>query len=149
MAAAVLWLHAISGAILVLACICLAVAGAALIAEEEGGEDFARRVLPGLNWLASAGAVLLLVTGVGNLIAAGAARHYRFSATFIEVLAAKLTLFVLIGGGLWGLWGVAARARRAGASREGSGLRRLVILAAACALMGAMALALGLWLVGS
>jgi len=147
-AGVVLWAHAIGGAVLVLACICLALAGAALSGEEDGGEEFARRVLPGLNWLASAGAVVLLITGVGNLMAVGTRRHYRFSTTFEAVLAAKLILFVLIVSGLLGLWGVAAGMRRSNVARPGT-LRRAVILAAACALMGAIALALGLWLVGS
>ncbi|HLH77969.1 MAG TPA: hypothetical protein VKV28_14295 [Candidatus Binataceae bacterium] len=149
MAGAVLWLHAIGGAVVVLACISLALAAAALLGEEEGGEEFARRVLPGLNWLASAGAVVLLITGIGNLIAAGAVRHYRFSTTFRAVLATKLILFVLIAGGLWGLWRVAAGVRRGGAAFPKRALRRTVMLAGACALMGAIALALGLWLVGS
>jgi hypothetical protein len=147
---ALLLIHALCGALWVLASLCMALAGASSLMEGEAGEDFARKVVPVLNWLASGAAVLLLCSGLGNLVVAGQARHFRFSSTFKEILGAKLTLFALMALALWTAWRVQARLLAKHVSAPaGNAMKLLIGLAGATALLGAIALALGLWLVGS
>lgn len=146
-----LWVHALSASIWVLAAACTALAAVALGAEGEELGEFAIRVVPKLNWISTVFAALLFATGIGNLVMVGRARDFNFSPTFVRVLAAKVTLFVLMVSSLAASW----RAQGMLIAKQSSGapaavyLRRIILLAAAIALMGAMALALGLWLVGS
>lgn len=134
-----------------LAAVCTALAAVALSAEGEEVGEFAVRIVPKLNWISTIFAGLLFATGIGNLTFVGLARHFNFSPTFIRILAAKVTLFVLMVSSLAASWraqGMLVAKQRSGAP-AGVYLRRIILLAGAIALMGAMALALGLWLVGS
>ena len=150
----VLWMHALAGAAWVAACLCFVIAGLALASGSDEQRNFALRAAPkivGFNLMA---AILLLLSGGLNLVLAGIARNFNFSGDFTRILAIKIALFVAMFLALL----YTARSSRAlpDDSRPDAPLDALddrvavmVRMHAAIALMGAIALLLGLWLMGT
>ena len=144
-----LWLHVAVASWWVLACVTMAMAGAAVNADSVEGKELVLRVVPRFNRANAAAAALLLVTGVINLFAAAARRRFDFSTMFTSILAVKLGLYALMVAALM----ASLRAERKW--RDGSpggtaliGAGRLVALSAFVALCGAAAMMLGVWLAG-
>lgn len=140
-----LWIHALSGVVWTGACASFALAGSALAAGSDEWRDFGLKVAPKLERLNLAAAAILLASGVLNLLIAGAARNYSFSAAFVTVLGAKSGLFVAMTLALAASW----RAETAMRSGAAGAMNRLLRLSGLTVVAGAIALALGLWLTGS
>ncbi len=153
MGTAILWTHAAAGAIWIGACACFAIAGLALGAGSAEQRNFVANAAPKIDLLGLVAAVVLLATGVISLIAAGVARGFAFSSTFITVLAIKIVLFIVMLAVM--TWSMRAGAAvRAAIAREGSNavagaMSRMVKAHAAIVAMGGIALILGTWLMGS
>jgi hypothetical protein len=150
----ILWIHALAGAGWVAACVCFVVAGLVLSAGGDEQRDFALGAAPRIVRFNLAAALLLGLTGVVNLILAGVMRNFRFSSEFGRILGIKVVLFVVMIIAL-------RRTLRAGASLPDDArppapsnalAHRLVAMVraqGAIAVMGAVALLLGLWLMGT
>ena len=150
----ILWMHALAGAAWVAACLCFVIAGLALASGSEEQRNFALRAAPkivGFNLMA---AILVLLSGGVNLVFAGLARNFNFSSDFARILALKLALFVLMFLAL--LYTLRASRALPDDARPDAPLDALddrvavmVRMHAAIAFMGAIALLLGLWLMGT
>jgi hypothetical protein len=148
----VLWIHALAGGGWVAACGCFVIAGLAIAAGSEEQRSFAMRAAPAIDRFNLAAAAILLITGLANFTLAGLARGFRFSAQFKIILSIKVMLFVGMAIALGHSLRIAA-AMRAGAPTDGDpvarGVDRMVRAHGAIVAMGAAALLLGLWLLGS
>lgn len=153
MGTAILWTHAAAGAIWIGACACFAIAGLALGAGSAEQRNFVANAAPKIDLLGLVAAVVLLASGVISLIAAGVARGFAFSTTFITVLAIKIALFIVMLAVMTWSMRVGAAVREANA-REGidavaGAMTRMVKAHGAIVAMGGIALILGTWLMGS
>ncbi len=146
---ACLWTHVAVASWWVIASIVVALAGAVMSGQSAEGREFAVRVVPKFNRANMAAAAILLVTGLVNLLGAGARRDFHFSTDFSRVLAIKIGLYVLMIAALTASLRVARGLR---AENPGEPLPpamgRLVALSGFIALAGAGAMILGVWLVG-
>jgi hypothetical protein len=145
----VLWIHALAGAGWVGAAACYLIAAAAVGNDSEDGRAFVRRVAPAINGVGIAAAVVILTSGIVNLMLAGSMRRFHFSRTFIAVLGAKVAIFITMFVVLTASFRVARRLSSTDdreATRAGG---RLLFLNGAVLLLGGAALVLGLWLMGS
>ncbi|MGA7871512.1 MAG: hypothetical protein WCA22_11495, partial [Candidatus Binatus sp.] len=108
---------------------------------------------PKIDILGVVAAAVLLVTGFFNVMTAGIARRFVFSATFTTVLAVKIALFiVMLVVMTWSMRvGAVIRAvvGRGRVDAVPGAMTRMVRAHAAIIAMGALALILGTWLVGS
>ena len=149
----ILWTHAGAGAIWVGACACFVIAGLALSAGSVEQRNFVANAAPKIDVLALVAAIALLITGFINLMTAGAARRFVFSTAFMTVLAIKITLFIVMLVVM--TWAMRVGAViRAVVARERTdavpgAMTRMVRAHVAIVAMGALALVLGTWLMGS
>ncbi len=81
-------------------------------------------------------AALLLLTGLVNLVQAAISRQFAFSTAFTTALAIKILLYI-------------AMLATMRLSTKTGAMNRMVKAHAAIVAMGAVALLLGLWLIGS
>ncbi len=146
---AIAWIHALIAAGWVAAAGAFVIAAAAI---SQGGERsaFIRRAAPAINRVGAAAIPGVFLTGLINLSVVVSTRGYRLPTAFVAVLAAKVAIFIAMGAILF----AAFRAERklgeqAGADTEHGASARLIGFNAAIAGMGAVALILGLWLLGS
>ncbi len=145
---AFLWIHVSCGALWVVVSLSFVLAAGATGAGERAG--FAARVSARFNRLNLIAIALLPLSGIANLAFVARAHRYRLPTAFVEVLAAKLALLCAMVAALamaWSATGALARERSRGAADPR--VRRLLWLYGAMALMGAVALMLGVWLAGS
>jgi hypothetical protein len=149
----ILWTHAAAGAIWVGACACFVIAGLALSSGSVEQRNFVVNAGPKIDLLGLVAAVILLVTGFINLMTAGVARRFVFSTAFMNVLAIKIGLFiVMIVAMTWSMRvGAVIRAvvARDRTDAVPGAMIRMMRAHAAIAAMGAVALILGTWLMGS
>ena len=148
----ILWIHALAGAGWVAAGVCFVIAGLALTGDEQ--RDFALGAAPRIVGFSLAAALVLFLTGAVNLVLAGIARRFRFSKEFGGILGIKVVLFVVMVLAL--RWTLRAAAALRDAAQPTPPLDALADKTAgmlraqgAIALMGAVALLLGLWLMGT
>ncbi len=144
----ILWVHALGGAGWIGACVCFLLAAGAMGIDTGEGRAFARRVAPAINRIGLAATVLIVATGMVNFVLAGAERNYHFSSVFVGVLCAKIALLLVM------FMLVIASFRAEGRLDEGGDalvrtIRRILALDGAIAAAGALAMILGLWLLGS
>jgi uncharacterized membrane protein len=150
-----LWVHVLAGALWIGASAAFVLAALALRpgpgAEER--RDFVMRVAPRIGWFCAGAGAMVLASGALNFVLAGLAREFRFSAAFDAILAAKIALYIAMSAAL----GVALRtsaviravlARGRDDAIPGA-IRRMMKSHGAIAILGALALVLGLWLAGS
>ncbi|MGO9606681.1 MAG: hypothetical protein ACLQAT_25385 [Candidatus Binataceae bacterium] len=148
----ILWIHALAGAGWVAACVAFVIAGLALAAGSEEQRNFALRAAPKIDRFNIVAAIVLLLTGAANLLLAGLIRNFRFSSQFGLTLGAKVILFIGMSIALaWTLRTAASLRTSADADDEAlAGITsRMVRAHGAIAIMGGLALLLGLWLMGS
>jgi len=142
---AVLWIHALSALVWIGSCASLVLAGSALAAGSDEARDFMRKAAPRIDRLNLATAATLLVSGAVNLAIAGAARNYAFSPGFVAVLCAKIGLFAAMALAL-----AASRRAEAMIGHDAPGATaRIVKLSGLTVVLGTIALALSLWLLGA
>jgi len=150
----ILWIHALAGAGWVAACVCFVIAGLVLSAGGDEQRDFALGAAPRIVRFSLAAALLLVLTGAVNLILAGVVRDFRFSSEFGRILGIKVVLFVVMFIALrWTLRAGATLPDDAQPSAPSNALARrlaaMVRAQGAIAVLGAVALLLGLWLMGT
>jgi hypothetical protein len=150
----ILWIHALAGAGWVAACVCFVIAGLVLSAGGEEQRDFALGAAPRIVGFSLVAALLLLITGAVNLALAGLVRSFRFSRVFGGILGLKVVLFTVMFLALrWCLRAVASLPDDAKPAAPSNALAHTVAgmmrAQGAIAVMGAVALLLGLWLMGT
>ena len=153
METAILWTHAVAGAIWIGACACFVIAGLALGAGSAEQRNFVANSAPRIDLLGLVAAAVLLVTGLVGLLIAGVSRSFAFSAAFITVLAIKIALFVvMIVVMTWSMRAGSAVRAAIGSERidnAAGAMTQMVKARVAIVAMGAVALILGTWLTGS
>jgi hypothetical protein len=145
----ILWIHALAGAGWTAAAGAFVIAEAAMNPEDGERRSFARRAAPLINRLGAAAVVVLVVTGVVNLILASAVRAHPFSRGFITVLAIKAGILVAMCLVLFAAFRTEGELNAPVARDAERASMRLMALNGAIVAMGGAALVLGLWLLGS
>ena len=145
----ILWIHALAGGSWVGASACYVIAAGAVGVREEEGRAFVRRVTPAINGVGVAAMLTVVASGIVNLLLAGSMRRFHFSQTFIAVLSAKIAIFLVMFVLLSASFRASRRLSSADTSEVARAGTRLLFLNGAVVAMGAAALILGLWLVGS
>ncbi len=151
----ILWIHALSGAAWVAACGCFVIAGLAIVAGGEEQANFALIAAPKIDAFNLIAAAILLVTGGINLALAGITRNFRFSGQFGLILGAKVILFIAMALAMGRAMRITASLRASGAASKppapeiARSTKRTLWVHGAIAVMGGIALLLGLWLMGS
>jgi len=145
----ILWIHAVGGVAWIGAAAVFVLAASAVGIEEEEGFAMARRIAPAINRIGLGAMLFIVVSGIVNIYIAGLTRRFAFSNGFIELLSIKIailsTMFVLLT--------LSFRAEPKLASSDVSNARmaarRLIIFNVVVVALGATALLMGLWLLGS
>ena len=150
----ILWIHALAGAGWVAACVCFVIAGLVLSAGGDEQRDFALGAAPRIVGFSLAAALLLVLTGAVNLILAGIVRNFRFSSEFGRILGVKVVLFIVMFIALrWTRRTAASLLDNAQPAAPPNALVHrmagMVRAQGAIAMLGAVALLLGLWLMGT
>lgn len=145
---AFLWIHVSCGALWIVVSLSFVLAAGATAEHERA--SFAARVAERFNRLNLIAIALLPLSGIANLGFVAREQHDRLPTAFVEVLAAKVALLCAMAAALAmarSVTGALAKdPSRGGAERH---VPRLLWLYGAMALMGAVALMLGVWLAGS
>jgi hypothetical protein len=150
---ALLWTHVAFGALWIGAALCFVLATAVLDRDNGERDEFSARAAPTINRLGLAAAVVVILSGLGNLWTLGISPGFRIRPAFTDILEGKVVLYAIMVIALWASLRAAAKlaaARRDGQARElatqTGRLARFNLVTVVC---GATALALGLWLAGS
>ncbi len=149
----VLWIHVLCGVVWVGTCASFLLAISALTAESAEWREFALRTAPRINRINIVPALVVPMTGAGNLFSAALMRRTPFPPAFVGIVAIKVVIFFVMGAMLAAAF-AAERSMRESFAAEGIGdgvaaLRRLVRLYGTIAALGTVALGLGLWLAGT
>lgn len=145
----ILWMHALAGAAWVGGALCFVIAAVAIGTEGDDARAFAGRVAPAINRVALVAMIFILLSGMLNIYIAGTMRRFSFSDTFVTVLAAKIGIFFAMFGLLTSSFRAEANLSVADIEQSQRAFSRLIILNGAIIALGATALILGLWLLGS
>jgi hypothetical protein len=148
-----LWIHASAGAIWATASACFVIAGLALAPNSVEQRNFVNKAAAAIERIGLLAAATLLVTGLINLFTVATFRGFALPTQFVVVLSIKILLFIAmtvvliramrVGGA------IRALLERARAGAIPSAMTTMVRAHFAIAVMGSMALILGLWLSGS
>ena len=168
----VFWVHVLCGLIWVGTSASFLLAISAMTAESTEWRDFAVRAVPGINRINVVAALIIPMTGAGNLFSAALMRRTPFPPAFVGIVAIKVVLFFIMGVMLAAAFAAERTMRESFAGERhghhigdpdfrdhepgdhnfGDGvaaLRRLVRLYSTIAAFGVVALVLGLWLAGT
>jgi hypothetical protein len=145
----ILWIHAVGGVAWVGGATVFVIAAGAVGFEEEDGRAMVRRIAPIINRIGLAAMLFIIVSGIVNIYIAGTMRGFAFSNTFIELLSVKIAIL----GAMFVLLTLSFRLEPKLASSDQSqargAARRLIVFNLAVMALGAAALLIGLWLLGS
>ena len=145
----ILWVHAVGGVAWVGAATVFVIAASAVGLEDEEGLAMVRRIAPAINRIGLAAMLFIIVSGVVNIYLAGLTRGFAFSNNFIELLFAKIAILLAMFGVLTASWRAEARLASTDPSQARSAAYRLMRYNLAVIGLGAAALLIGLWLLGS
>ena len=145
----ILWVHAVGGVAWVGAATVFVIAASAVGLEDEEGLAMVRRIAPAINRIGLAAMLFIIVSGVVNIYLAGLTRGFAFSNNFIELLFAKIAILLAMLGVLTASWRAEARLASTDPSQARSAAYRLMLYNLAVIGLGAAALLIGLWLLGS
>jgi len=145
----ILWVHAVGGVAWVGAAAAFVIAASAIGLEDEEGLAMVRRIAPAINRIGLAAMLFIVVSGAVNIYLAGLTRGFVFSDNFIELLFAKIAILLALFGVLTASWRAEASLAATDASQAHGAARRLMLYNLAVMGLGAAALLLGLWLLGS
>ncbi len=143
----IVWSHAVGGAAWVGACAAFLLAAGATGIEDEEGQRLARRVGPAINRIGLGAMLLIVLTGLVNIFLAGTQRGFHFSNPFIAILFIKIA--ILIAMFLLLIASFRAEPDLEGRDSAARAIRRMLYFEDAIAALGALAIVLGLWLLGS
>jgi uncharacterized membrane protein len=148
----VLWIHVLCGVVWIGTCASFLLAASAITVESNEWREFALRAVPRINRINVVPALLVPMTGAGNLFSAALTRRSPFPPAFIGIVALKVVLFFFMGLMLAASFAAERSMRQGFAESSATGAasaRRLVRLYGTIAALGTMALGLGLWLAGT
>jgi uncharacterized membrane protein len=153
----VLWVHVLCGVIWVGTTASFLLAISAMTAESAEWRDFALRAAPLINRINVVAALIIPMTGAGNLFSAALMRRSPFPPAFVGIVAIKVVLFFIMGVMLAAAFAAERTMRESFAGERPdydfhdgvAALRRLVRLYGTTAALGVVALVLGLWLAGT
>jgi putative copper export protein len=145
----ILWMHAIAGAAWVGGSLCFVIAAVALGTEGEDARAFAGRVAPAINRVALLAMIFILLSGMVNIYIAGTMRRFSFSNTFVAVLGAKIGIFLAMFALLTASFREETKLSASSIEQSERAFSRLILLNGGMIALGATALILGLWLLGS
>ena len=148
----VLWIHVLCGVLWVGTCASFLLAASAMTAESDEWREFALRAAPRINQINVLPALMVPMTGAGNLFSAALSRRSPFPPAFIGIVALKVVLFFMMGVMLAATFAAERSMREGFAENLDAGpaaARRLVRLYGTIAALGTVALGLGLWLAGT
>jgi hypothetical protein len=148
----ILWIHALCGVAWVGACASFVIAAAALSGEAGELSHFAVNTAPRINRIGATLALVIPLTGIGNLIYAARMRGFALPAQFVGVLSVKIALFAAMALTLAAAWRAEASMRSAGGADPAGAaadIKKLMRLYGLIMAMGGVALGLGLWLSGT
>ncbi len=145
----ILWTHAAGGAAWIGACAAFLLAGGAMGTDTEEGHRFARRAGPSINRIGLGAMLLIVLSGMVNFVLAGSERNYHFSSAFIAILFTKIALLVAMFLLLILSFRAELDFESADSSAVSRAMRRTMLCGGAIAGCGAVAIVLGLWLLGS
>jgi hypothetical protein len=155
MRAVILWLHVLCGVVWVGVCASFLLAAVALASEPSEAYALALRAAPRITRLCVLLAIVIPLTGIGNLLFVARARGFALPPEFVGILAAKVTLLTAMAFALWRAWRVVTVMREKtvhdadGTAAIGVNMRKLITLYSLIMGAGAAALALGFWLSGA
>lgn len=149
--AIILWIHALCGVVWVGASASFVIAVAALGGENRELSRFASNTAPRINRIGAILALVIPLTGIGNLVYAARAHGYALPPEFVGILAVKITLFAAMAAALAAAWRAesAAAETKATSTFAAANVRKLMRLYGLIIAMGAVALGLGVWLSGT
>lgn len=145
----ILWIHAIGGVAWIGATTVFVIAASAVGLEDDDSLAMVRRIAPAINRIGLAAMLFIVASGVVNIYIAGVMRRFAFSNTFIELLSLKIAILCAMFVMLTGSWRAEARLASTDPSQVHRAARRLIIFNLAVMGLGAAALLMGLWLLGS
>lgn len=145
----ILWIHAIGGVTWIGAATVFVIASSAAGLEDEDGLAMVRRIAPAINRIGLFAMLFIIVSGIVNIYLAGVARGFAFSNNFIELLSVKIAILSAMFVLLTLSWRIEPRLASADLSQARGAARRLIIFNLVVMALGATALLLGLWLLGS
>jgi putative copper export protein len=145
----ILWIHAIGGVAWIGAAACFVIVASVTRIDEEEGRAMIRRIAPAIDRVGLAAFLFILLSGIVNLYIAGLMRNFSFSDTFIEVLTAKIGVYLAMFAILTASFRAEAKLQSPDATASRRAISRLLLLNIAVMALGATALLLGLWLLGS
>jgi hypothetical protein len=148
----VLWIHVLCGVMWVGTCVSFLLAASAITTESDEWRAFALKAAPRINRINVVPALMVPMTGAGNLFSAALMRRSPFPPAFIGIVAIKVVLFFIMGVVLAASF-AAERAMREGFAESldlgAAAASLLVRLYGTIATLGTVALGLGLWLAGT
>ncbi len=152
--ALILWIHVLCGVLWVGACATFVLAATALAGDPNESYLFAVKAAPQINRLCLPMAIMIPITGMGNLLFAVHVRGPVLPAEFLGILAAKVVLLAVMALGLFGAWRAALKLQErlhtgAYESHCETNIRWMMVLYGLIVAAGIMALGLGLWLSGT
>lgn len=145
----ILWIHAVGGVAWVGAATVFVIASSAAGFEDDDGLAMVRRIAPAINRIGLFAMLFIIGSGVVNIYLAGMTRRFAFSNNFIGLLSVKVALLSTMYVLLTLSWRAEERLASTDLAQARRAARRLVMFNLAVMGLGATALLLGLWLLGS
>ena len=145
----ILWIHAIGGVAWIGASACFVIVASVTSTDEVEGRAMITRVASAIDRVGLAAFLFILLSGIVNLYIAGLTRNFSFSDTFLKVLAAKIGIYLAMFAILTATFRAEAKLQSPDATASQRAISRLLLLNIAVMGLGATALLLGLWLLGS
>ncbi len=145
----ILWIHAVGGVVWIGAATVFVIAASALGLEDEEGLAMVRRIAPALNRIGLFAMVFIIASGIVNIYLAGLTRRFTFSNSFIELLSLKIAALSAMYVLLTLSWRAEPKLVSSDPSQVRRAARRLIMFNVIIVGLGAAALLMGLWLLGS
>jgi hypothetical protein len=145
----ILWFHAVGGVAWVGAATVFVIAASVVDVEGDEGLALVRRVAPAINRVGLGAMLFIVASGIVNIYLAGVMRDFAFSNSFIGLLFIKIVILAAMYVVLSMSWRTERSLGSADLAAAHGAARRLIILHAAIIGLGATALLMGLWLLGS
>jgi hypothetical protein len=145
----ILWFHAVGGVAWVGAATVFVIAASVVDVEGDEGLALVRRVAPAINRVGLGAMLFIVASGIVNIYLAGVMRDFAFSNSFIGLLFIKIVILAAMYVMLSMSWRTERSLGSADLAAAHGAARQLIILHAAIIGLGATALLMGLWLLGS
>ena len=145
----ILWLHAVGGIAWVGAAAVFVIAASAVGLEDDEGLAMVRRIAPALNRIGLASLLFIIASGIVNIYIAGLTRRFAFSNSFVVLLSLKIAALAAMYVLLTLAWRAEPKLMASDSPQARGAARRLIRFNLAVVALGAAALLMGLWLLGS